>query len=223
MSKKKTKLGRYLKRIKKRFLYDEQDIILDLTMRFIAEQKIDGDYLEFGVLKGKGFIRAFRFAKENNLNKMRFFAFDSFQGLPELKGIDAGTEEFKKGDLFCSLEDFQKNLLKNKIDLNRVKIVSGWFHETLTEETKKDLSIKKAAIIYIDCDLYESTVSVLNFITDYLTDGTIIIFDDWLAFEGSSYRGEQRAFSERLERNPNIKISEFYKLIPAKGLFIVHN
>jgi hypothetical protein len=32
------------------------------------------------------------------------------------------------------------------------------------------LPLKKAAIIMIDCDLYESTVSVLDFITDYLQD-----------------------------------------------------
>ena len=68
--------------------------------------------------------------------------------------------------------------------MNRVKIIPGWYSEVLNENTKKKLQIKKAAIVYVDCDLYESTVPVLDFITDYPVDGSILIFDDWNSFRG---------------------------------------
>jgi len=105
--------------------------------------------------------------------------------------------------------------------MNDVVIVPGWYKDTLNDETKKKLNIKKASIIYIDCDLYESTVPVLNFITDYVSNGTIIIFDDWHAFHGDPDLGEQRAFREWLGRNPSIKATEWQKVNWKTNSFIL--
>ena len=83
----------------------------------------------------------------------------------------------------------------------KIKLVKGWFNETLTEKTKTELEIKSAAIVYIDCDYYESTVPCLEFVTDLLVDGSILIFDDWWIFKGRSDKGEQRAFNEWQEKH----------------------
>ena len=74
----------------------------------------------------------------------------------------------------------------------------------------------------IDCDLYESTVPVLDFITDIVGQGTIIIFDDWYRFKGSTEHGEQRACKEWLERNPHITLTQYWQQGPQSVAFLVN-
>jgi len=183
-------------------------------MEFVQGSRLKGDYLEFGCYEGKSLISAFHFAQARGLKHMRFYAFDSFEGLPEIKGIDEVKDidnYFTKGLYACDVNKFKNNLKRGGVDLNKVEIVPGWYDDVLNEETKKKLPINKAAVIWIDCDLYESTVPILNFITDYLQDGTILIFDDWFCFRGNPDKGEQKAFREWLEKNLSIKATEFHK------------
>ncbi len=188
----------------------------------LKDSIMEGDYLEFGVASGTSFVFAYQAAQEFNLKSMRFYAFDSFRGLPEIRNVDAEVRHFKEGMFNVEEKLFLKRLKQDKVDLSKVQTIPGWFNETLTNDTKMKLSIKKASVIMVDCDLYESTVPVLNFIVDYLQDGTIIVFDDWFCFRGNPNRGEQRAFREWLKRNPSIKVSEYHKY-GAEGIsFIIH-
>ena len=200
-----------------------RDEILDRTMRLISRFGLEGgDYLEFGVDQGKSFASAYSIAQRHNLTAMRFYAFDSFKGLPPIEGVDQEVGQFKEGEYSCSEPQFLGNIKNKGVDLSKVITVPGWYHESLNKATKKKLKIKSAAVIWIDCDLYESTVPVLDFITDYVVDGTIIIFDDWFCFRGSPKRGEQRAFREWLSRNPVITASEYYKHGFYGNSFILH-
>ncbi len=57
-----------------------------------------------------------------------------------------------------------------------------------------------AHIVHVDCDLYVSTVPVLEFLAPLLGKGSVIIFDDWFSFYDEPdpwIHGEQRAFNER--------------------------
>ncbi len=200
--------------------------ILEKAMKFAAHVGTGGDYLEFGVWKGRSFARAYhmrRYVKDKKLNGMKFYAFDSFQGLPEIKGqYDNSSSEFKKGDYACDVETFKSNLVNKGVNLKDVIIIPGWYDESLSETTKKKLPLKKAAIIFVDCDLYESAIPVLDFITDYVTNGTIIIFDDWFAFSGDPEKGEQRAFKEWLGRNPHIRATEWQRVNWKSNSFILN-
>ncbi len=173
-----------------------------------------GDYLEFGVYRGRSFIYAYEQAKRFNLN-MHFYAFDSFQGLPQVRGHDKKYSRLSQGDYSCDEKSFKKILVENNIDLNAVTIVPGFYDVTLKEKTKEELNLRRAAIVWIDCDVYESTKPVLDFITDYLTAGSIIAFDDWLLFCGDPNAGEMRAAREWLEKNRHIRLVEFKQF----GLF----
>lgn len=86
--------------------------------------------------------------------------------------------------------------MRHGIPRDKLITVKGFYSESLDEETKRRLQPGKAAVIYVDCDLYESTVPVLNFIKDFLQKGTIVVFDDWNCFLGDPDRGERRAFRE---------------------------
>ena len=113
-------------------------------------------------------------------------------------------------------------MIKAKVDLNQVTITPGWYNQTLNEKTKKTLNAKKVALVWVDCDLYESTVPVLRFITDYLQDGTIVIFDDWFCYRGNPNKGEQKAFREWLKNNRNFSASQYIMMPPFGNSFIMH-
>lgn len=204
------------------FTYFAPETMMQVAIDMIARvYELEGDYLEFGVYVGRSFTSAFHLAQSRNLKSMRFYAFDSFEGLPNITGKDKNDScPYSKGQYSCDVKQFKKNLSANGIDLNKVSIIPGWFDDVLNKETKKKLPIKKAALIWVDCDLYESTVPVLNFITDYVQDGTIIVFDDWFSFKGNLNMGEQRAFREWLKKNPSIRATEFHRFATGNSFFI---
>lgn len=222
---------------------------IDIAANYVCSEEINGDYLEFGVFKGWSFVKAYNALKyyENSWNKFertkqaysnieeakkvydkrkkiqrRFFVFDSFKGLPEITGIDLNHPRFRKGRYDCSKEDFLAELEKNNVDLKDIGIVDGFYKDSLTDSIKEKFNLKKAAIIMIDCDLYESTRDVLKFISNLIDNGTIIIFDDWYTFKSSPIRGQQKACLEWLEKNPKIKLINYKEFGAYQKSFIVN-
>ena len=203
--------------------YNERGEMLKDAMKFVDYAMLEGDYLEFGVYQGKDFTSAYHLAQKCGLHNMMFYAFDSFGGLPKLKGIDAKEPScFYEGQYSCSEKEFKRIIGNKGVDLNKVKIVKGWYRDTLNAATKQSLPLKKAAIVWIDCDLYDSAVSVLDFITSYIQNGTLLIFDDWFCFKGDPDMGEQLAFKQWLGKNPDITASEYHKFFWGGNSFILH-
>ena len=187
----------------------------------VAASGTEGDYLEFGVYQGSSFIMAFQLARRYRLNTMRFFAFDSFEGLPASEGA-----AFRKGDYMCSRESFTRIVKKGGVELERVGIVEGFYSHSLTDTVKQDHNLRKVAIVNVDCDLYSSTKEVLRFVEDLIQPGSIIIFDDWYAFEDTSHSsethlyGERRAFQEWPGSN---WFEELYDSINGKAFLMRHH
>lgn len=155
------------------------------------------------------------FARNFSFKDMKFYAFDSFEGLPKAKGKDKCY--LKEGDYKCSLKKFKENLKKAKVNLDKVIFVKGWYNKTL----KQDYNIKKLSAVHIDCDYYESTKDVLQFIKPLLQEGTIILFDDWHLFKGNPNYGEPKAFSEFIKENKDL----FFTEVPClrfRRMFITH-
>jgi len=185
---------------------------IDNLADYLVGAEIPGDYLEFGVAKGMTFSYACK-VMSPVFNDMRFIAVDSFEGLPKPKTIDAYegyASNFFEGQFSCSEEQFLKNIKNNDNDLKRVITIKGWFDQTLTDKTSEKHLIDKVAAAWIDCDLYESTVPVLNFLTSKLSVGSVILFDDWRCFRNLPEFGEQRACREWLLANPQIKLYELF-------------
>jgi O-methyltransferase len=195
--------------------------MIETAFAFASYNEVEGDYLEFGVFRGRTFVTAWDAACRYRMDKMHFYAFDSFSGLPEISGNDVGGE-FREGQYHAERMDFEKNLRRHKVDRNRVTIVEGLFDETLTGKSREQLPIKRAAVVWIDCDLYASTVPVLNFLSDVLVDGAVLIFDDWFCFKARPERGEQLACSEWLQANPQIRLVPYQNFGWAGRSFIVN-
>lgn len=204
---------------------------------FITWNQVEGDYLEFGVYRGDSFARAYTAIlghRERHARLMpnatpeyrawqarrpRFFAFDSFEGLPESseKQVDYGT-----GAYGCSEAQFRANIVAQGVNPSDVVTVPGFYDRSLTDDVKIRHGLRRAAMAMIDCDLYESTVPVLNFLTDIVGQGTVLIFHDWFRFQGDPNAGEQRACREWLAANPQIELIEYWREGPQAVSFLVN-
>ena len=225
-----------------RFAIPERNFIgqhgcLQTGASFIAWNQVEGDYLEFGTYRGSSFIAAYHAIDKNRRNVVsanpptaelaawkanppRLFAFDSFAGLP---GGEAERQaDYVEGAYACSEDEFRRNVSEGGVDMARVVTVPGLYDTSLTAEVKARHGLKRAAMVMIDCDLYESTVPVLDFITDLVGQGSIIIFHDWFRFKGSPNQGEQRACREWLQRNPQFELIEYWREGPQAMAFLVN-
>lgn len=178
-----------------------------------------GHYAEFGVYRGDTFIHAYKRAA-TLMPWMHFFAFDSFQGLPEPAEADANGE-FWKGQWACPRDAFEANLAAHSLDSSRVTVCEGWFEESLTAQWKSEHGLESVAIAYIDCDLYSSCVPVLEFLCGSLHQGAILIFDDWYCFRGDEEKGVQRATKEWLKEHPEYELTRWIPFSHHGQSFIV--
>jgi hypothetical protein len=205
-------------------LYYKRWFAIEQMAEYLVNAKIPGDYCEFGVYKGDTFGHCVRVCSDL-MPEMRFLAFDSFQGLPEPRGIDVINEftgNFHKGEFGCDEEIFFETLRdKFNLKFDRIITIPGWFQKTLTKETADRLHLEKVAAAWIDCDLYESCVTVLDFLNDKLSIGSVVVFDDWNAFRNLPDRGEQRACSEWLQSNPHLSLLHLFSFPPGGRAFTV--
>jgi hypothetical protein len=165
---------------------------------FMAANRIAGDYYEFGCHRGRTFRMALTEARRHNLKDMRFFAFDSFQGLPEVKSA-TNVPFWQKGALATSEADFWNMIRDHGIYIDSCRTIPGYYEETLTETLQASFlnGGSRIAMACIDCDLYESAVPVFRFIDPLLQEGSVVYLDDYFSGNGGSpARGVARAFRE---------------------------
>jgi hypothetical protein len=206
----------YQTRVADGFVYESGNMI-NMAFGYLANNKIKGDFAEFGVFRGHTTIEAWKASKRHGLSDMQFWLFDSFEGLPEVGGEDLGGP-FETGEFRSSRRDFEAVLQKNRVDLGRTHIVEGYFDDTLAStETSRRFSV-----VWIDCDLYESTVPVLKWLTNRLVEGAVICFDDWFTFSGRPDKGEQLAVAEWLQSEPEINLIPYRDFHWGGRSFLVH-
>lgn len=185
---------------------------MDFGLETAVMNNVSGDYHEFGVFKGRSFIRNarsfFSLLKPEEAATMKFWAYDSFEGLPETHD-EYAPSHFGKGAFSASQAEFMGNIERAGINRNQVEIIAGFYDQSLTPDVAARIFNKrKIAMTYIDCDIYESAVPIFNFITSGLQVGSVIVIDDWVRHHCHPAHGMQRAFNEWLERNPNIRMNQ---------------
>ncbi|MEV4315544.1 TylF/MycF/NovP-related O-methyltransferase [Actinocrispum sp. NPDC049592] len=220
---KKARYSKAFQRVHQTVTLAPQERMLDMAFAFARWGRLPGDYLEFGVFDGWSLTAAYHLAQKHRLNGMRFLGFDSFDGLPASDDVDGYPfQQFTRGQLKCDQRTVEANLRRDGVDMSKVELTKGWYSDTLTDQTRQRLNLRQAAVVWVDCDLYSSTVPVLDFILPVLQDGTVLIMDDWFLFRAHPDRGERKAFGEWLARNPDVEVTPFAKPGWHEASFIAH-
>jgi hypothetical protein len=180
----------------------EKALFFRRTFDFLTDNRVQGDYFEFGCHRCRTFRMALTEARRHNLDSMNFHAFDSFEGLPEPTN-ETSVEIWQRGALTTSEQTFMDHIRKHGIYVDRVRTIKGFYAESLTPALRRQYvdSARKAALVNIDCDLYESAVPVFEFIDPLMQEGTVIYVDDLFAgHKGNPHKGVARAFLEWQKR-----------------------
>jgi tetratricopeptide (TPR) repeat protein len=135
----------------------------------------------------------------------KIYGFDSFEGIPDAWGDEpAGT--YTTGGAFPHIA-------------TNVTLIQGWFNKTLPIFVKNH--DEKIALLNIDCDIYSSTKDIFQYLGPKITEGTVIVFDEYII--NKTWRDDEfRAFQEWVSEN-NIKyeylsVSFFSKQVSVRIL-----
>jgi len=138
-------------------------LLLWALQQIASDRQTDGTVVECGVYHG------FSLAQIAANTRRPIHGFDSFEGLPE---------EWKPGEPAGSYSTHgQIPVLPRHVQLHR-----GWFEDTLPHFAAQ---LKEpVALLHVDCDLYSSTRTVLSILGPRLSQGSLLIFDDFLSYAG---------------------------------------
>ena len=171
-------------------MQDGEILYAEHLFRQLADEGIEGDVVEFGTYYGH-WIQVICEILERNGWARRVWGFDSFEGLPK-PDAQLNPDCWTEGMYSAPFDEVKARL---QVDQRAyLKLVKGWFNETLAREPAS--SIQRIAYARIDGDLYESCVDCLRYLDGRLVDGAVLVFDDWLF---SNEVGEPRAVKEWLE------------------------
>jgi hypothetical protein len=176
---------------------------LVVGVQYVVCAAVPGDIAEFGCHTGRT-AKVLSAAMKLMRAKKRLHLFDSFEGLPaSVHAVDRENVHVKTGvwgaGVYKGLDPGQlRRACQKYLPADAVKTHAGWFSESLP---KLDPGTK-FALIHIDCDLYVSALDVLDFVfkTGTLSDGALVLFDDWNCCRASNDFGERKAWREACDR-----------------------
>jgi len=150
---------------------------LHAAMHQAVGNHVPGDFVETGVWRGGGTIYMRAFLKAYSEPQRRVWVCDSFEGLPKPKDeyeADSGSRLWESEYLAVSMDEVKRNFDFYDLLDERVCFIKGFFSDTMPAAP-----IDQIAILRLDGDMYESTIVVLEHLYPKVSQGGIVIIDDY--------------------------------------------
>lgn len=194
------------------------------AVQYVVGASVEGDIAEFGCMTGRtanviaASMASFRAAKVLHL-------FDSFEGLPDSQAAEDRQSFHVKEGVWApgTCKGISPTTLRERCEKylrsDQIRIYQGWFSDTVP--AWRDV---KLSMLHIDCDLYQSTWDVLDplFGRSMISEGAILLFDDWNCNRASPQLGERKAWGE-ITAKYNVTSSDLGAYGWAGHKFIVHS
>jgi Macrocin-O-methyltransferase (TylF) len=165
---------------------------------YIQSSRVQGEIAEFGI--GSGWTSAVLARSLAADSSCTLHLFDSFAGLPQSTSpIDQAASMVRSGIWGPGTCDWKltpeilERTLSSQLKKSKLRIYPGWFSQTLPEIPDG----LQFALVHLDCDLYQSTLEVLEamFTRRHLSPGAILLFDDWTCNQCDPNLGQQKAWN----------------------------
>jgi hypothetical protein len=169
------------------------------AVQYVTHSGVEGDIAEFGCMTGRT-AQVIAASLQMVGASKHLHLFDSFEGLPcvtavtDMENIHVQSGAWGAGScLGISPGELRKRCSRFLPDSN-IAIYAGWFSKTLAHFTPP----RRLAMVHIDCDLYQSTIEVLDHLFGHqmISEGAVILFDDWNCNRASQLHGERLAWKE---------------------------
>ncbi len=173
--------------------------------KFVHQNNIQGSIVECGVWKGGSMLAVIETLKQLNASGRELYLYDTFDGMSaptehdvdhNLQSANALLAERNKDEkdviwAYSSLESVKKRLSTTNYNESLINYVKGKVEDTIPA-TVPD----KIAILRLDTDWYESTKHELHHLYPLVSEGGIIIIDDY-----GHWTGARKAVDEFIHKN----------------------
>lgn len=199
-----------------------------IAVDYLISNQLLGPILEFGSRSGfTSRCLGETMAERNYPGKL--YLYDSFEGLPEITSeVDLFNPEVSEQKVWfkgaMAMPDDTVERIGRDMQIfmqpSQFEIIKGFFSDTLP----KALPEEPVALVHIDCDLYQSTMEVLEALQEnkLLQDGAILMFDDYNTSRANPKRGERRALRDFLHHTRSLSVSPFFAYNWHGQAFFLH-
>ncbi len=163
------------------------------AVRYVSKAGVPGDIVECGVWKGGSMMAAALTLLECHDRSRNLYLFDTFDGMTRPTDRDASIDGItaqallqssSKSDpasVWCcaALEEVTSAMRGTGYEVERLHFVKG-----PVEETVPDRSPAHIAILRLDTDWYESTMHELKHLFPRLSQGGVLLIDDYGHWQG---------------------------------------
>jgi len=177
---------------------------------FKRQLNIKGSIVECGVHNGGGamaWAKISSILEPYNYHRM-IYAFDTFEGFPNISekdktlyNLNARKGSFAENDynIYEELQEVIKEYDENRFinHKQKIELIKGDANFTIPEFLKKNKHVL-ISLLYLDFDIYEPTVTALNFFLPIMPKGSILAFDE---LNNPEWPGETQAILENLNLN----------------------
>jgi O-methyltransferase len=182
---------------------------LCLAIEYVSRRKIAGDIVECGVWKGGSSMAAAWSLLRRNDTTRTLHLFDTFEGMSAPTELDRqhdgkpAAEILAAHDLksnywaYSPLNEVKTNLGLTGYPTEKIRFIQG-----KVEDTIPAASPEKIAVLRLDTDWYESTKHELEYLYPLLSDGGVLIIDDY-----GFWQGARRAVDEYFSDRPPILLN----------------
>jgi O-methyltransferase len=178
------------------------------AVKYITCNQIPGDIVECGVWKGGSMMAVAEMLLHLNSIGRNLYLFDTFEGMTK-PGVDdiAVTGEsasalFEKKNkklnksilCYAPLDTVKKTVNSVGYPEEKIYFISGKVENTIPESAPRTISLLR-----LDTDWYESTYHELNHLFPRISQGGVIIIDDYGWWEGAKKAVDQYIIEKKVK------------------------
>ena len=173
------------------------------SVEYVVRNDIPGAIVECGVWRGGSMMAAALTLRRLGVDDRDLYLFDTFRGMPPPTAEDKRSfydgyspmrhwRRRQRGDVnawhYAPVEETRRAMLSTGYDPERIHMVEGKVEDTLPGAAPPEV-----ALLRLDTDWYQSTRHELTHLYPRLSDGGVLIIDDY-----GHYEGARRAVDEYL-------------------------
>ena len=129
---------------------------------------------------------------------IKFYGLDSFSGFPV-----ENHDFYNSSNFSVSSEKVIKSFKKYE----EIEVIDGYFDEILNSE--ETLLNNEFSFVFIDCDIYESSLDIFQYIKGKVANGGFIMIDDFTSVDKNG-NSIQKAFAQYFTINKDVILFDFY-------------
>lgn len=140
----------------------------------LEKDKIPGDYIEAGIWRGGAVLLMRALLDAYEISGRKVFAADSFARIPKnVRAVNDPVDQWRDRWV-ASIDEVRQNIARFGMLDDRIVFVEGFFAESLAR-----LSDERFALVRLDSDSYDSVETSLDYLYPLVSQGGIVIIDDW--------------------------------------------